>query len=111
MDGGSVYLEASDITGRMLEISLDWSIDARRAGATFLAIDGAKLQPGSEEEREWIETLRHAEIAGEDERSAGPSLSPRRIVLAPDAKTYFEAIDTGPRSALIALRDDLLQKV
>ena len=110
MDGGSVYLEATDATGGLLRISLDWSVAAQRAGGTFLTIEGAKIQPGSAEETEWIETLRCAQIAGADESPSVPSSSPSRIVLAADAKAYLEAIDQGPRSALSALRDDLLQK-
>jgi len=111
MDGGSVYLEGTDATGRMMRISLDWSIAAQQAGETSLTIDGMKLQPGSVEEMEWIDTLRCARIAGADATSGVPSPSPKRIVLAADAKAYLEAMDQGPRSALSALLDDLLQKL
>jgi hypothetical protein len=111
MDGGSVYLEATDATGQLLRISLDWSIAAQQGGVTFLTIDGVKIQPGSETETEWIESLRCAQIGVADDTSPVPSTPPKRVVLATDAKAYLEAIDQGPRSALSALRDDLLQKV
>ena len=110
MDGGSVYLEATDTTtGGLLRISLEWSIAAKRAGATFLIIDGVRIRPGSKEEAEWIDTLQRAQIAGAD--ATVPSSPSKRIFYAADAKTYIEAIDQGPQSALSTLRDDLLQKV
>ena len=111
MDGGSVYLEATDATGCLLCIYLDWSIAAQRAGGTILTIKDASIQPGSAEETEWIETLRCAHIAGADETSSVPTSSPSRVIVAADAKAYLDAIDQGPRSALSALRDDLLQKI
>jgi hypothetical protein len=111
MDGGSVYLEATDATGRLLRISLDWSMVAQQAGTTFLTINDVKIRPGSEEEAECIEALRSAQIVGADETLTVPSSFPKRTVFAADAKVYFEALDRGPRSALSVLRDDLLQKV
>lgn len=111
MDGGSVHLEATDATGRPLSVRLDWSITAQRTGSTFLAIDHVRLQPGSAEETEWIEALRVAEIAAPKSASPAPSPPPKRIVLAPDAKAFLDAIGQGPNAALAALRDSLLQKV
>ena len=108
MDGGSVSLRATDAAGRALRILLEWSIEAQRAGATFLTIDGARIQPGGEDEMQWIESLRSARIEYGD---ASPETSPRppRIILAPDAKAYLEA--EGPQEALSVLRDDLLHKL
>ncbi len=111
MDGGSVCLEATDGAGQSWQISLDWSIAANRTGNTSLSINGTKLQAGGAEEAEWIESLRSAEVAGADGSAQSPSSTQKRIVLAPDAKAYLEAIDKGPRSALLALREDLLQKL
>ena len=111
MDGGSVYLEATDAAGRLWQISLDWSIAAKRAGNTSLSINGTKLEAGGAEEAEWIESLRCTDIAGADVSALSPLSAPKRIVLAPDAKAYLDAIDRSPRSALLALRDDLLQKL
>lgn len=109
MDGGSVSLEAIDTTGRLLRITLDWSIDAQRRGATRLAVDGLEIRPGSAEEAGLIESLRGAQVTGADEPADIPP--PKRVAFARDAKAYLEAIDRGPRSALSALRDDLLRKV
>jgi hypothetical protein len=111
MDGGSVHLEATDAAGRPWQISLDWSIAANRAGNTSLSINGTKLQAGGAEEAEWIERLRCADVAGADGSAPSPPSAQKRIVLAPDAKAYLDAIDQGPRSALLALRDDLLHKL
>lgn len=111
MDGGSVYLEATDDTRQAWQISLDWSIAANRAGKTSLSVNGTQLQAGCAEEAEWIESLRCAEIAGADGSTRSPSSPQKRIVLAADAKAYLDAIDKGPRSALMALRDDLIQKL
>lgn len=111
MDGGSVYLEATDATGRLLRISLNWSIDAQRKGATRLTIDGVEVRPGSADETEWIECLQRAQIAAADDPATVSPPPAKRVVLAADAKTYFAAIDQGPRSALSALRDDLLRKI
>src|SRR4051794_23913667 len=95
MDGGSVNLEATDAARRPWQISLDWSIGAKRAGKTSLTINGTKLQAGGAEEAEWIERLRGAEIAGADGPAPSPPPPQKRIVLAPDAKAYFDAIDKG----------------
>ena len=111
MDGGSVYLQATDTAGRRWQISLDWSIAAQRAGETSLSIDGIKLRVRSAEEAEWTENLRCAHIAAADNGSDPQPLARERIVLAPDAKAYLEAVDQDPGSALAALRDDLLQKL
>ena len=111
MDGGSVYLEATDTTGRLWQIALDWSIAARRAGETCLSIDGVKLRARSAEEADWIESLRCAHIAVTDNTSAPQPSVQERIVLPTDAKTYLKAVDQDPGSALTALRDDLLQKL
>jgi hypothetical protein len=108
MDGGSVFLQATDAAGRTLRIVLEWSIAAQQACATFLTIDDVKIQPGGEDEMQWIENLRSARIEYGD---ASPVTSPRppRIILAPDAKAYLEA--EGPQQALSVLRDDLLHKL
>jgi hypothetical protein len=111
MDGGSVFLEATDADARPWQISLDWSIAANRAGKTSLSVNGTKLSAGGAEEAEWIESLRCAEIAGADGPTQSPPSPQKRIVLAPDAKAYLDAVDKEPRSALLALRDDLLQKL
>jgi len=111
MDGGSVYLETTDTTGRMRQVALDWSIAAQRAGTTCLSIDGTKLRAGGAEETEWIEILRCADVPEADGTAAPQPPAHKRIVLAPDAKAYLGAIDKGPRSALLALRDDLLEKL
>jgi hypothetical protein len=111
MDGGSVYLEATDTAGQSWQISLDWSIAAKHNGNTTLSINGTKLKAAGVEEVEWIESLRRAEIAGADRPAQTPPTLQNRVVLAPDAKTYLDAMDNGPRSALLALREDLLQKL
>jgi hypothetical protein len=108
MDGGSVYLEAADADGRQWKIYLDWSIAAQQAGSTSLSINCTKLQAGSAEEAEWTEALRCAHLAGAE---STPPSAQKPIVLAPDAKAYIDAMDKGPRSALLALRDDLLRKL
>ena len=87
------------------------SIGAKGAGKTSLSVNGTKLPAGGTEEAEWIESLRCAEITGANGSTASPSTPQKRIVLAPDAKIYLDAVDEGPRSALVALRDDLLQKL
>jgi hypothetical protein len=112
MDGGSVSLRATDAAGRTLRILLEWSIEAQRAGATFLTIDGARIQPGGEDEMQWIESLRSARIEYRDASpvtSPPPPCSQPRVILAPDAKAYLEA--EGPEAALSVLRDDLLRKL
>src|SRR2546423_324803 len=91
MDGGSVYLEATDAAGRPWQISLDWSIAANRAGNTSLSINDTKLQAGGAEEAEWIESLRCADAAGADGSTSSPPSAQKRIVLAPDAKAYLDA--------------------
>jgi hypothetical protein len=111
MDGGSVFLQATDAAGRTLRIDLEWSIDAQRAGATFLTIDDVTIQPGGEDEIQWIEDLRSARIDYGDASpvTSSPPTRPPRAILAPDAKAYLEA--EGPQKALSVLRDDLLRKL
>jgi hypothetical protein len=111
MDGGSICLEAVDASGQPWRVSLDWSIAAQRAGNTSLSINGTKLQAGGAEEADWIEILCCADIAGAEDCAPSPPPAQKRIVLAPDAKVYLDAIDKRPHSALLALRDDLLEKL
>lgn len=111
MDGGSVHLQATGDNGQPLRICLDWSINAQRTSTTCLTINDTKLQPGSADEAEWINLLRNAEIARPNRTSEVPSPPANRLVMAPDAKAYLDAIDKGPHAALAALRDSLLQKL
>jgi hypothetical protein len=111
MDGGSVFLDASDDLGQRRHILLDWSLAAQRDRRTCLRVDEDRLPVGGSEERAWIEAIASAAIAPTHASSDAEKIGSHRLVLASDAKAVFEVGARGPAAGLAALRDSLLEKI
>jgi len=113
MDGGSIYLNATDAEGKELSFYLNWSIDAQRKAQTSWSVNGNPIPPGSPEESQWLDRIRNATIVSKDRppTEEKPPVPKRLILLPPGDAAYIEAIDQGPQSALQALTNRLIENI
>ena len=62
MDGGSISLIGKDPSGNIMEISLDWSLEAQINGTTKLNLNKMPLEKRSREEEKLLNALKNSEI-------------------------------------------------
>ncbi|MGD8763006.1 MAG: hypothetical protein PVG87_11915 [Desulfobacteraceae bacterium] len=105
MDGGSIALMGKDQAGNVMEISLDWSLEALANGTTTLTLNEMALEKRSLEEAKLLDVLKNAKIQSADEPEQKASRPTQRVALGEDINKYLNAIEDGPDAALRQLID------
>jgi len=111
MDGGSISLMGKDQAGNIMEISLDWSLEAQANGTTTLNLNEMCLEKRSLEEKNLLEVLKNAKIQSSDAPEQRASTNNKSVALGEDIKKYLNAMEDGPETALRQLIDQLILKV
>ena len=111
MDGGTVSLMGLDRYGNSIEITLDWSIEARKDGAATLYLNKIPIPKRSPEEEKLLDALKNAEIPLSQAQKRNAVTPSRRIVMGDDTKEYIETLDGGPEATLRRLIGQLASNV
>jgi hypothetical protein len=111
MDGGSISLIGKDRSGNIMEISLDWSLEAQINGTIKLNLNKLPLEKRSREEEKLLDVLKNSEIQPSETSERRDSTPNQRVALGEDTQKYLSAIEAGPEAALRRLIDQLISKV
>ena len=111
MDGGSISLTGKDQAGNIMEISLDWSLEAQTNGTAQLNLNKMPLEKRSREEEKLLGVLNNAKIQSSDAPEQRASRPTKRFAPEEDINKYLNAMEDGPEAALRQLIDQLISKV
>lgn len=113
LDGGSIFLKVMEHSSSNIILSLDWSIAAQQTKSARFSANGVVVPIGSEEETQWLNLIRDAEIYCNDPPSTNDEkpVSKQRLVLSKDIQDYFNAIDEGSLEALRSLANQFISVV
>lgn len=111
MDGGSIALMGKDQAGNIMEISLDWSLEAQANCTTTLNLNKMSLEKRSREEEKLLDVLKDAKIQSSDAPEQRASRPTKKVALGEDINNYLNTIEDGPEAALRQLIDHLISSV
>lgn len=111
MDGGSISLMGKDPYGNVIQISLDWSLEAQVNGTTKLSLNGIPVEKRSREEERLLDVLENAEIQISEGYESGDSGSFQGVALGEDINQYLSSIEEEPNAAVRNLIEQLIANV